>query len=103
LKWNIERRRIKLKAVEVSKEEVLDFLRLDIISEIRSVSFAIELFEKKYSKKFNEFEKDISGHEEKYEEWDDYVEWKAYQETYNDRVEKLKELDNAEDIKIIAG
>jgi len=92
-----------LKAVEVSKEEVLDFLRLDIISEIRSVSFAIELFEKKYSKKFNEFEKDISGHEEKYEEWDDYVEWKAYQETYKDRVEKLKELDNAEDIKIIAG
>ncbi|NCO84233.1 MAG: hypothetical protein COZ31_01575 [Nitrospirae bacterium CG_4_10_14_3_um_filter_44_29] len=92
-----------MKAVEVSKEEVLDFLRLDIISEIRSVSFAIELFEKKYSKKFNEFEKDISGHEEKYEEWDDYVEWKAYQETYKDRVEKLKELDNAEDIKIIAG
>lgn len=92
-----------MKAVEVSKEEVLDFLRLELISEIRSVSFALELFEKKYSKKFDEFEKGISGHKENYEEWDDYIEWKAYQETYKDRVEKLKELDNAEDIKIVAG
>lgn len=35
-----------MKAVEVSKEEVLDFLRLELISEIRSISFAIEFFEK---------------------------------------------------------
>ena len=92
-----------MKAVEVSKEEVLDFLRLELISEISSISFAIDFFEKKYSKKFDEFEKGIAGHEEKYEEWDDYVEWKAYQETYKDRTKKLKELDNAEDIKIITG
>lgn len=36
-----------MKTVEVSKKEVLSFLRLELVSEIQSLSKSIELFEKK--------------------------------------------------------
>ena len=44
----------------------------------------------------------ILAAKEKFEEWDDYIEWKAYREAYKDCSKKLKELNGAEDIKIIA-
>jgi cytochrome c556 len=90
-----------MKTVEVSKKEVLSFLRLELISEIQSLSKSIELFEKKYGKSFEDFEKEITTAKERVEEWDDYIEWKAYKQTYKDRIEKLRELERAEDIKII--
>lgn len=91
-----------MKTIEITKDEIIDRLKLELISEIHSISISLSLFEKKYSKKFEGFEKMILAAKEKFEEWDDYIEWKAYMEAYKDRSKKLKELNGAEDIKIIA-
>ena len=50
-----------MKAVEVSKEEVLDFLRLELISEISSISFAIEFFEKNTPKNLTSLKRISQG------------------------------------------
>mgnify|MGYP001576023230 CR=1 FL=1 len=55
----------------------------------------------KYRKSFEEFENDVLEGEENFEKWDDYMEWKAYLSTYKDRMKNLKDLESAEDIKII--
>lgn len=90
-----------MKTIEISKEEIIDFLRLDLISEIQSLKKSLELFEMKYCKSFKEFEKEVLEGEENFERWDDYMEWKAYLCTYEDRMENLKDLEIAENIKII--
>ena len=41
----------------ITKKEVLEYKRLEIISQIASVKSKIELFESKYGCKFEEFEK----------------------------------------------
>jgi hypothetical protein len=91
-----------MKTIKVKKGEVINFLRLDIISEIQALKKSLELFEKKYSKSFKKFEKEVLNEEENFEKWDDYMEWKAYLHTYKDRMENLKDLENAKDIKVTA-
>ena len=91
-----------MKTIEVNKEEIINFLRLDLISEIQALKKSQELFERKYGKSFKEFEKDVLEGEEDFEKWDDYMEWKAYGNTYKDKVKHLKNLGNAKNIKVIA-
>ena len=38
--------------------------------------------------------------EENFEEWDDYIEWKAYVMTLKDLEEKLREIEGAKDVRI---
>ncbi len=90
-----------MKTIEVNKEEIINFWRLDLISEIQALKKSIELFEKKYAKSFKEFEKDVLEGKEDFEKWDDYMEWKAYGNTYKDKMKQLKNLENAKDIKVI--
>lgn len=90
-----------MKTIEVGKGEIIDFLRLNLISEIQSLKRYLELFEMKYRKSFEEFENDVLEGEENFEKWDDYMEWKAYLSTYEDRMKNLKDLESAEDIKVI--
>jgi hypothetical protein len=43
----------------------------------------IRLYEKKYSTTFEKFEEKVNeSNTEKFEEWDDYIEWKAYNQKY---------------------
>ena len=37
---------------------------------------------------------------EDFEEWDDYIEWKAYVRTLEELKEKLREIENAKDVRI---
>lgn len=90
-----------MKTIEVNKGEVINFLRLNLISEIQSLKKSLELFEIKYCKSFEEFEKEVLEEEENFGKWDDYIEWKAYLNTYEDRMENFKDLECAENIKII--
>ena len=48
-----------------------------------------------------EFEKEVLEGEEHFEKWDDYMEWKAYENTCKDRLSQLKDLKNAKNIKVI--
>ena len=90
-----------MKNIEVKKEEVINVLRLDLISEIQALKKSLELYEKKYGKSLKEFEKEVLEGEEHFEKWDDYMEWKAYENTCKDRLSQLKDLKNAKNIKVI--
>ena len=90
-----------MKTIEVKKEEIINVLRLDIISEIQALKKSLELYEKKYGKSLKEFEKEVLEGEEIFEKWDDYIEWKAYDSTYKDRMRDLKNLKDEKNIKII--
>ena len=82
-----------MKTIEVKKEEVINVLRLDLISEIQALKKAIELFEKKYGKSLKEFEKEVLEGKEDFEKWDDYMEWKAFVKLYNKLMAEKRDFD----------
>ncbi len=85
----------------ISKEDLIEYEKLKIISKIAPIKEKIKFFEKKYKCSFEEFEKKISEkNKEKFEEWDDYIEWKAYVESLKDLEGKLKEVENVGNIRI---
>ena len=87
--------------LSVTKKEVIEYKKLEIISQIASIKSKIELFESKYGCKFEDFEKKLKEkQDEDFEEWDDYIEWKAYVRTLEELREKLKEIENAKDVRL---
>ncbi len=85
----------------ILKNEIIEYKKLKILSEITLMKEKITLFEKKYGCTLDVFRTRIEESEEKFEEWDDYIEWKAYFESLKDLENKVIELDNAKNIKII--
>jgi len=85
----------------VSKDEIIEYKKLKVISEMTLTKEKISLFEKKYGCSIDEFRKRIEDSKESFEEWDDNIEWKANSELLKDLKNKLTELDNAKDIKIV--
>lgn len=61
----------------------------------------IEIFEKKYEITLVKFKIAIEEKEEEFEEWDDYIEWKANVEGFNNLQTKITEIENAKDIEIV--
>ena len=85
----------------ISKNEVLEYKKLTILSKITLTKEKLSLFEKKYECSLDDFRTKIENSKEKYDEWDDYIEWKAYSESLKDLKKKLNELENAKNIKVI--
>ena len=82
-------------------EEIKEFEKLKILSHITIVKEKIKLFENKYKCKFENFENKVKKEKkEEFEKWDDYIEWKAYVDTLRYLERKLKDVDNAKDIRI---
>ena len=89
-------------SISVSFDEIKQYEKLKLISELSLVKVKLDLFKKLYNCTFEEFEKNIQDStEERFEEWDDYIEWKAYREKKNDIEKKMDELENATEVKII--
>lgn len=77
-----------MKTIEVKKEEVVNVPRLELISEFQALKKSLELYEIKYGTSCKEFEKEVLAGEENFGKWDDYIEWKAYENTCKDRYQK---------------
>lgn len=86
--------------ITVTKDELREYEKLKIISQLTPVKEKIRLFESKYKSSFEQFEKQLKEEKEDFEKWDDYIEWKAYIETFKDLTTKLKEIEDATDIKV---
>lgn len=84
----------------ITKDELLEYEKLKIISQLTPAKEKIKLFEYKYKCPFEQFENKIKEKTEDFEKWDDYIEWKAYMETIQDLITKLKEIDDATDIEV---
>ncbi len=87
--------------IKISKKELMEYTKLKLLSEITLTKEKLNLFENKYDCTLEEFRARIEDSEEKFKEWDDYIEWKAYSDRLQDLKKKLNELDNAKDIKIV--
>lgn len=85
----------------ISKDEIIEYKKLKVISEITLTKEKTILFEKKYGCTIEEFRKRMEESKENFEEWDDYIEWKANYELLKDLENKLSDLDNAKNIKIV--
>lgn len=66
--------------VIIDKERAKNMYYANIISEYHKASEKNRLFKKKYAMPFEQFEKDIkNSKKEDFERWDDYMEWKGYE------------------------
>jgi hypothetical protein len=76
-----------------SKTDISQYEILDLLYNYQIAKSKIELFTKKYSMDFSTFEKYINNSTiENFEEWDDYIEWKAYSRIESEKFNKMKEF-----------
>ena len=86
--------------VVITRDEIIMYEKLKIISEIAPIRERIAEFERKYGMSLEEFEETLKESEESFEAWDDYIEWKAYVRKLRDLQEKLREIENAQRVRV---
>jgi len=85
--------------VVVSKEDLVAFKKMEIMSEISLLSEHTDTFKKKCGCSFDELDERIRSSEEDFSSWDDFIEWKTYEEKIAELRSLLERL-NAEDIEV---
>lgn len=76
-------------------QNISQFEILDLLYEYQVAKTKLDLFGKKYLMDFNSFEQQIHNKSiENFNEWDDYMEWKAYSRFFKEKSKLIKELDN---------
>ena len=86
--------------IEISRKEIKEYEKLKIISELTMIREKNRLFEKMYECSLDEFKQRFANKDENFDEWDDFIEWTAYKESERNLIEKLEEIENAQDINI---
>jgi len=77
----------------IDKQRVADWMLLSYHAEQRQLHDRIVIYENKYSQSFNDFEKNIKQKEnESFDEWDDYIEWKAYNDFYSQITKMINDI-----------
>jgi hypothetical protein len=84
----------------VSVDDVRAFEKLKLISEIAPLKERIRSFERKYKADLKAFEDKMLLQPEDFERWDDFIEWKAYNDCLKDLESKLKKIEDATDFRI---
>jgi hypothetical protein len=80
--------------ITIEKSEVANWLLLSCKSEHRKVKEKIDLFVQKYNQAFSDFELEVKNAEqENFGKWDDYIEWKAYQQSCSNLKHKIAEIE----------
>ena len=87
-------------SITVSKEEIKGFEKLKAISQIAPVRERIRFFESKYGCTPGEFKNKIKQEKEDFEKWDEYIEWKAYTKSLSEIESKMRDIEDAKDIRI---
>jgi hypothetical protein len=87
-------------SITVSRDEVKGFEKLKTISQIAPIKERIRFFESKYGCTLGEFKDKIKREKEDFEKWDDYIEWRAYIESLKDLESKMRDIEDAQDVRI---
>lgn len=76
----------------LNKNEVAHSVLLESLSELNAVKDKLSVYSKKYSSTFKAFEKNVkSKKQENFLDWDDYMEWKAFENIFAELNEKIKD------------
>ncbi len=80
--------------VQVTKQTVQQWVMIDYLAKKHRYQANVSAFERKYNMSLDEFEKHFETSEkEVFEEWDDYIDWKAdyeFLQTVNKKIEDIK-------------
>jgi hypothetical protein len=87
-------------SITVSRDEVIGFEKLKAISQIAPIKERIRFFESKYGCTLAEFRDRIEREKEDFETWDDYIEWRAYIGSLKDLESKMRDIEDAQDIRV---
>jgi len=74
----------------VSMDDIMTFGNLKLISELSPLKDRIQSFEDKHGCSIAAFEARLRELPEDFELWDDFIEWKAYEDSLKDLESKLK-------------
>ncbi len=92
-----------MKKIRLSKQDALLYYRMNLLSDIRSLLKVLETFRQKYQMDFPAFEKKLQRQKkENFQEWDDYLEWKSYWQSYQEKIKEMQELESETDIELVA-
>jgi hypothetical protein len=76
-----------------SKSQIGNWILLDYAAQKQVIMEKVELLQNKYKLDFKVFEAEINNAStENFEAWDDYIEWKAYQEFLQEILTKMDEI-----------
>ncbi len=64
----------------------------DLIYELHIAEDKLSLFRNKYKMEFSEFEKSIKKQQEDFVKWDDYLEWKSFENVYKTLLKNKKDF-----------
>ncbi len=78
--------------LKINKEHVSMLMLIEAYAEKHKAEERIDLFKVKYKQNFSEFEKHVYDREESFEQYDDLMEWKAYENALNDIKQRIHEL-----------
>ena len=79
----------------LNSEKIKDLYLADLLYEIHTISDKIKMYEEKYKLKFKEFEQKVKTEsKEKFDYWDDYLEWKAYHIKYIELAREKEDIQN---------
>lgn len=84
----------------VSRDDVKNFMKLSILSEITPLKEQMRQYEKKYKKNLADFITWMKSQEENFEVWSDYLEWSTDERLVQELTKKLTEVENAQHIEI---
>ena len=76
--------------LKVNKSEIKEYHKFKTISELTPLKEHVKILEQKKGCNFQEFEKRIKSQPESFSDWDDYIEWKAYQAKIDDGKKKME-------------
>ena len=77
----------------LSKQQVGSWVLLDYLSQRQIIESKIKLLSVKYNVDFKIFESQIEqATDENFEAWDDYIEWKAYNQFLTELITKIDDV-----------
>lgn len=77
----------------IKKQEISNLLILEYLASLHTVHEKVRLFENKYHTSWKDFSQNLqSSDEEDMQQWDDYIEWKAYMKLADELDKKINEV-----------
>lgn len=78
--------------VVVSKQNIGNILLLEAFGELHQLREKLRFFQGKYQQDFETFSRKLRDEEENFEQFDDYIEWKAYTKSLLETKKKIEDL-----------
>jgi len=76
----------------IDKNHISELVLMEAYADLHKTKDKINMFEKKYNRKFEDFEDLIHSEEENFDKYDDYIEWKVYINHLKDIQQKINDI-----------